>query len=338
MLTPTPLMRVVTGFWAFKTLAVAVEMDLFTRLAGGRTITVDGLRGEYGLAERPADVLLAACASLGLLERAGDGYRNTGLAEEFLVAGRPHYFGGQVRYCDRRTYLPWHDIGRALRTDRPLTWDPDGQASMFDSADPELLDLFWDAMFSTSSFTADALADAYDLGGHTRLLDVGGGAAAYPISLCRRLPALKATVYDLPHVCSLARRRIDAAGLTDRIDTVAGDFLADPALPGGHDAILLSMILHDWDEATNRALLARCHAALPSGGTVLVCELILDADRTGPADAALMGMNMLVETEAGRNYSESEYAGWLTDAGFVDVRTVRFDAPGANGVVVGRRP
>jgi 3-hydroxy-5-methyl-1-naphthoate 3-O-methyltransferase len=338
MLTPAPLMRLVTGFWAFKTLAVAVELDLFTRLAGGRTITVDGLRAEYGLAERPADVLLAACASLGLLERAGNGYRNTALAEEYLVAGRPDYFGGQVRYCDRRTYLPWHDVERALHTDRPLTWDPDAQSSMFDTEDPELLELFWDAMFSTSSFTARALADAYDVGRHARLLDVGGGAGAYPIALCRRHPELRATVYDLPHVCELARRRITAAGLTERIDVAPGDFLADAVLPGGHDVILLSMILHDWDEVTNRALLARCHAALPSGGVILVCELLLNPDRTGPADAALMGMNMLVETVAGRNYSQTEYARWLSDAGFADVRTISFDAPGANGVVVARRP
>ena len=79
---------------------------------------------------------------------------------------------------------------------------------------------------------------------------------------------------------------------------VAGlaDFLADAALPGGHDVLLFSMILHDWDEPTNRELLAKAYAALPSGGMVIVSELLLDADRTGPAPAALMGMNMLVET------------------------------------------
>ncbi|MGK5739372.1 methyltransferase [Micromonospora sp. URMC 103] len=337
MITPTPLMRLVAGVWGFKTLAVAVELGLFTRLAGGRTVTVDEAAAEFGLAERPADMLLAACASLGLLEKAGAGYRNSDLAEQFLVEGAPYYFGAQVRYSDLRTYLPWHRIGEALRTDRPLTWDPQAQDSMFDTADPAMLAQFWDAMYSTSSFTARALADAYDFGGHERLLDVGGGAAAFPIELCRRLPHLSATVLDLPHVCARAEDRIAEAGLGGRVGTVAGDFLTDPQLPGGHDAILLSMILHDWDEPTNRALLAKCHAALPAGGVVVVCELLLNDERTGPPEAALMGMNMLVETEGGRNYSGAEYAAWLADAGFVDVRTVPFDAPGANGAVVGRR-
>ncbi|MGC4790449.1 methyltransferase [Micromonospora sp. DT178] len=337
MISPTPLMRLVAGVWGFKTLAVGVELGLFNRLANGRTLTVGEAAAEFGLAERPADLLLAASASLGLLEKVGDGYGNSDLAEQFLVEGRPYYFGAQIRYSDLRTYLPWHRIGEALRTDRPLTWDPQAQQSMFDTTDPEMLAQFWDAMFSTSSFTARALADAYDFGAHARLLDVGGGAGAFPIEFCRRLPNLRATILDLPHVCVRAEERIAAEGMSGRIGTVGGDFLADPALPDGHDVILLSMILHDWDEPTNRALLAKCHAALPPGGAVVICELLLNDERTGPPEAALMGMNMLVETEGGRNYSGAEYTAWLTDAGFVDVRTVPFDAPGANGAVVARR-
>jgi predicted O-methyltransferase YrrM len=337
-LTPTPLMRLASGVWSFKTLAAAVELDLFTTLADGKTITVEQAGLQLGLADRPADLLLAACASLGLLERSGDGYRNSALAEEFLVAGRPYYFGGLVRYFDKRLYLPWHRIGEALRTDRPLTWDPDTQESLFETEDPELLELFWEAMHSLSVFTARALAGAYDFGAHSRLLDVGGGSGAYPIELCRRYPDLSGTVYDLPQVCPMAAGKVAAAGLSDRIDTMAGNFLHESTLPAGYDLMLFSMILHDWDEPTNRALLAKCHAALPSGGAVVVSELLLNGDRTGPPEAALMGMNMLVETVGGRNYSETEYITWLADAGFVDARVVYFDAPGANGVVVARKP
>ena len=209
---------------------------------------------------------------------------------------------------------------------------------MFTTADPQLLATFWEAMYSTSIFTARALGGAVDLTGRRRLLDVGGGSGAYPIELCRLFPGLTATVLDLPHVCEIAAGKIELAGLGDRISTRPGDFLTDAALPGGHDTLLLSMILHDWDEPTNRELLAKAYAALPAGGLVIVSELLLDADRTGPAPAALMGMNMLVETEGGRNYSDAEYADWLTGAGFTEVRTVRFDAPGANGVVLGVKP
>jgi 3-hydroxy-5-methyl-1-naphthoate 3-O-methyltransferase len=337
-LSATPLMELVTSFWAFKTFAAAVELGVFTRLANGRALTLPQAAEELGIPERPADMFLAACSSLGLLVKDGDDrYRNSPLAEEFLVEGRPHYFGGLVRYCDHRGYPAWHRVLDGLREDRPLTWDPATHDSPFAAEDPVMLELFWEAMYAMSSSTARTVGEAYDFTGHRRLLDVGGGSAAYPIQLCQRYPHLTATVFDLPHVCPIAQSKIQAAGLEDRIGTVAGDFQTDEHLPPGHDVILLSSILHDWDEATGRALLDKCFTALPSGGAIVISELLLNPERTGPPAAALMGMNMIVETVGGRNYSESEYVAWLTDTGFRQPEVIRFNASGANGIVTARK-
>ena len=48
--------------------------------------------------------------------------------------------------------------------------------------------------------------------------------------------------------------------------TTSGDFFCDPKFPADHDVVLLSMIMHDWSEAENRAILRKCFAALPAGG------------------------------------------------------------------------
>ncbi|MGO8185482.1 methyltransferase [Rhizobium leguminosarum] len=78
-------------------------------------------------------------------------------------------------------------------------------------------------------------------------------------------------------------------------ETAAGNFFEQ--LPGDHEVHLLSMIPHDWDEAKNRALLRRSFEALPSGGAVIISELVVNDEKTGPAPAALMSLNMLIETE-----------------------------------------
>ncbi|MFJ8582926.1 methyltransferase [Micromonospora sp. NPDC093277] len=336
-LSPAPLMQLATGFWAFKTFAGAVELELFTRLANGRTITVPQLCAELDIEERPADLLLAACASLGLLQRSGAGYRNSPIAEEFLVIGKPYYFGGFVRFCDEQEYPAWQHVVRAIRTNRPITWDPDTQESVFTTVDPVMLGLFWDAMHSFSTFTARTLCDHYDFGKQSRLLDVGGGSGAFAMELCRRNPQLTATVFDLPHVRQQAEAKIAAAGLADVVDVAVGDFTGTAPLPTGYDMMLLSHILHDWDDRTGRDLLAKCHAALEPGGILVISELMLNAERTGPPAAALMGMNMLVETRGGKNYSETEYQTWLAEAGFARSELVRFEAAGANGVVVAHK-
>ena len=135
-----------------------------------------------------------------------------------------------------------------------------------------MLALFWDAMHSLSTFTARALGEAVDLRPFKALLDVGGGSGAYDIELCRRYPHLRATVYDLSFVAEIAAQKIKEAGVSDRIQTVGGDFFAEAVFPAGHDAVLLSMILHDWSMPKNREILRKCYESLPRGGAVIISE------------------------------------------------------------------
>lgn len=331
--SPLPLMSLATGFWSFKTLAAAQELDLFTRYTqDGCTATE--LAAGLGIAERPAEMLLTGCASLGLLELRDGRYVNSPMAAEYLVRGRPYYFGGIVEMFDRRLYSAWGELTRAILTNAPTSWDPSRQSHLFDGLDPLMLETFWAGMHSLSAVTARALAEVIAAEPPARLLDVGGGSGAYAIELCRRFPDLRVTVYDLPEVCAIAAGNAADIG---RVSTVPGDFLKeDPPLPGGHDAVLLSMILHDWDEPTCRRLLRACRDALAPGGRLFICELLVDDAKTGPAPAALMSLNMLVETH-GRNYTAAEYGSWLAEAGFTVERVAPLEAPGANGVVIARR-
>ena len=335
--SPLPLMQLSIGFWSFKALAAAYELDLFARLSGTDGRTIDELAEMLGVGQRPVELLVTACASIGLLERRDGRYVNSALADEFLVPGKAYQFGGWVQMLDRRLYPAWSRLTEAVRTNRPTSWNPDEQAHLFDSEDPKLLALFWEAMHSLSTLTARELGAHVDLSASTALLDVGGGSGAYDIELSRRYPSLRATVFDLPPVCEIASKKIVAAGYEDRVAVTPGDFLADPELPAGHDVALLSMIMHDWTPEQDLAILRKCFAALPPGGRIVISELLVNDEKTGPPAAALMSLNMLVET-VGRNYTAAEYERWLHDTGFVDVQTVTFEAPGANGAVLARKP
>jgi 3-hydroxy-5-methyl-1-naphthoate 3-O-methyltransferase len=332
-----PLMELSIGFWSFKTLATAQELELFARLSGTDGHTIDELAGLLGVDQRPAELLITACASIGLLERRDGRYVNSALADEFLVPGKTYDFGGWVQMLDRRLYPAWGRLTEAVRSNRPTSWNPDEQEHLFAGEDPKLLAVFWEAMHSLSTITARELGAHVDLSASTALLDIGGGSGAFDIELCRRYPNLRATVFDLPAVCEIASKKLAAAGFEDRIAVAPGDFLADPGLPSGHDVVLLSMIMHDWTPEQDLAILRKCFAALPSGGRIVISELLVNDEKTGPPAAALMSLNMLVET-AGRNYTAAEYEQWLHATGFVDIQTVPFEAPGANGAVLARKP
>nr|AHX39414.1 hypothetical protein wt6.37c [Streptomyces sp. WT6] len=337
-LSPAPLMQIVSGFWAAKTLASAQELDIFSKLSGNKGATPSEIAQILGLEDRPAELLVTACAGLGLLEVADGRYFNSALSENFLVRGRPYYFGAWVEFADHQDFPAWMRLTEALRTNQPTGWDPKEQDTIFVESSDVMLTRFWQGMHSLSVFTARTLGQTVDFTGVKALLDVGGGGAAYDIELCRQYPHLRAAVFDLPFVCDLTHTKISEVGMSERILTVPGDFFGDQELPTGYDAILLSMILHDWGESEGRLLLGKCFEALPPGGQVLISELLVNDQKDGPADAALMGLAMLVETTDGRNYTGAEYQEWLRDAGFTDIEVIRFAAPGANGVVRARKP
>ncbi|WP_256413766.1 acetylserotonin O-methyltransferase [Saccharopolyspora sp. ASAGF58] len=330
-------MQLSTGYWASKTLAAAHELGIFSYLSEVGACTMEMIAKHFSLHRRPAEILLTACVAIGLLEKTEALYSNTPLSEEFLVRGKPMYFGGWIEMTDRREYPAWGRVIEAVRKNQPTTWDPATQEGIFDGEDPVMMAVFWEAMHSLTIFTARELGRTLDLSGVRRLLDVGGGSGALDIELCSQYPDMRAAVFDLPFVCDLAREKITTAGLDDRIITVAGDFQEDDPFPKGYDTMVLSLILHDWDEKECRELLAKCYAGLDSGGQLIISELLVDDDKCGPPDAALMSMNMLVENW-GRNYTAAEYTGWLHEAGFVDVRTERFTAAAANAAVIARKP
>lgn len=111
--------------------------------------------------------------------------------------------------------------------------------------------------------------------------------------------------------------------------------LHDP-LGEGYDLILLSAICHMFSPEENRALFRRVCAALAPNGRLVVQDFILEPDKTAPRFAALFALNMLVGTRAGSSYSEPEYADWLRDAGFEEMRRVRQAGP--SGLMIATRP
>ena len=149
----------------------------------------------------------------------------------------------------------------------------------------------------------------------THLLDVGGGTGIYSIALLQANPHLNATVFDRPEVLKVAAEMADQYGVNERMRLVPGDMFADE-FPMDSDAILLSNILHDWDAPQCRLLVARCAAALPSGGRLLIHDVFLNDHLDGPLPIALYSAALFTLTE-GRAYSAAEMRMWLEDANMV---------------------
>ncbi|MGE5596585.1 MAG: methyltransferase [Hyphomicrobiales bacterium] len=291
-------------------LAFCLRTGLFDRLEESPR-TFEELREALSLPARVAPALVAFLVSERLLERREDGrLANTPAASAFLVRSSPRYVGGRgllfAGFYDAIGHLP-----EALATGKP--WTPGGQHDMFGGFAEADQEWFADGMFANAVHGARWLMEQVDFGQFRRLLDVGGNAGGYSLTIAAAHPDLQATIADLPAVRPLAERRIREAGLEERVTFVEASFFED-SLPRGHDAILLSSILHDWAEGDCLRILANCTRALEPGGTIVVTEPMLQADYTGPHHPAASGLTMVVL--GGENRTQAQICALLERSGF----------------------
>src|SRR5436190_18858106 len=178
-LNPEHILQIGMGFWASKTLLSAVELELFTHLAGD-ALTADEIGTRLELHERSRCDFLDALVALGLLERDGNGpdarYRNTRETAVFLDKDSPAYVGGILEMANARLYGFWGSLTEALHTGQPQNEIKSGAPGLFEGvyADPERLSVFLDGMQGVQLGAFSALCATLDLGAHSRFCDIGG--------------------------------------------------------------------------------------------------------------------------------------------------------------------
>jgi acetylserotonin N-methyltransferase len=190
---------------------------------------------------------------------------------------------------------------------------------------------YMDANCLPAALTA---AQRIDLSGVRRLLDVGAGSGCFSIAFAQANESLHCTLMDLQPMCDVAMGYASAAGVADRIDGRAVDMFRQQ-WPRGYDAMFFSNIFHDWDFETCAMLASKAYEALPSGGQILLHEMLLDDTHDGPPTAAAFSFYMLLSTK-GQQFTASELAKLLTDAGFAGVRVT--PSHGYYSVVAARKP
>lgn len=120
-------------------------------------------------------------------------------------------------------------------------------------------------------YEAQTILREYDFSRHRRMLDIGGNSGEFVLQVCKAIPTIQGTVFDLPVVCAIGQDHVRSEPEAARIDFVAGNGLTDP-LPAGCDLITFKSMLHDWPELEAKRLLTRASQALGPGGTLLIFE------------------------------------------------------------------
>jgi SAM-dependent methyltransferase len=315
---PLEIYRYRDGLYAVDLLTAAIcEFDFFTWLHAQPSSAEEICRA-LGLAARPVDVMLTLFAAEGFVRPAGGKIEVTDKAREHLVSTSPFFLGAYYASLKERPVV--RDFVSILRTDQPANWGsykhekPWTDAMLTDS----FAQTFTAAMDCRGRYLGPALARKIDARGRRQLLDIAGGSGIFACAIVAQHPHLRATVFERPPVDRIAATLIRQRGYAERVTVAAGDMFADP-LPTGFDLHLYSNVIHDWDVAKVRPLLAASFRALEPGGLLLIHDAHLNADKTGPLPVAKYSALLMSVTE-GKCYSIAEMETLLGEVGFVDFR------------------
>lgn len=315
----TQIIDLASAFYGSSVLFAAVELNLFTVIRDLPDPTAEAVAAQVDGDPRAVRILLDAAVAVGLLLKQEGRYALTSAAALALTEGAPHDLRRAIIY-NRDVYSAWGKTVQFVKTGRPVE---SPQLHLGDDADRTRR--FALSMHGRAMGIGRAVVPHLGLPPGARVLDLAGGPGTYALLMAQADPALTCDTYDLPAISAVAKEI--TAPCSDRVHCFSGDYHTDSWPEAAYDAVTLFGCLHQESPESIVSILKRAAAALKSGGTLYVLDLMTGADHTTPPFSALFALNMALTTENGWVFSDAELQGWMTEAGLTGFSAVPVPPP-----------
>lgn len=307
-------------------ITAAADLGIADALAQG-PLTAQELARAVGADTDALSRLMRALISRGIFRQRRDGrYDLTPLAQplrrdaDVSLAAWARWAGSpQLR--ER-----WSHLADGIRAGRCTAAEMRGQ-NMFDylARQPELHDIFNEAMTNVSELSIAPLIAAYDFGrfGPT-IVDVGGGHGRLLSAILAAAPHARGVLFDQPQVVAGASEELRKYHVDDRVEIAEGSFF-DAVIPAGGDVYVLKNVIHDWLDEDAERILRNVRAAAATGKHLVLVELVIPThNRDNPGK--WLDLDMFVSAAA-RERTAEEYRRLLGRAGFRLMRVVETASP-----------
>jgi hypothetical protein len=325
---PVPLLDALVSIMKARSIMAGVRFGIFETLRDA-PLTASEVAQACHLDAECTELLLRVLVMADYLEHHGNQFALSELSRKTMIAGAEHELFGYLMW----NYSQWEMVAHLedmLRTGRGIDFhetlkDADAWAN------------YQRGMMEIARYSAPIVAARVPVkAGARRLLDIAGSHGLFGAAICRKHPPMTSTVLDLPAAIDHARELARAEKIDDVVEHCAGDILvADYG--SDNDVVLLSNILHHFDEETNTGILRRAFDSLTAQATLAIWEIEAPEKDSKPTqgDGAALYFRL---TSNARCYHGSEYRRWLQQVGFTQVRAIRPALSPGSVLVIGRRP
>ncbi|WP_038031251.1 methyltransferase [Thermonema rossianum] len=272
-----------TEHWKYMAVSTACKLDLFDHLQEYKT--AKQLATEHSWNENALLLLLNSLHHIGFLDKKEDLFKINDLSE-LLTEKNPESLKYACMLWSAEHLTAWQNLEFSIKTGKS-SFEKLYQKPFFDYLNqyPEKLDTYHKAMYEYARDDYKNLPDIIDFSQYQSIMDVGGGYGALLQGIKTKNPRIECILFDLPQVVQNVT--------ISNIKKIGGSFFEK--IPIQADAIVLSRVLHDWNDEKAKLILKNCCEALYSKGVLYVIENCSDKIKI---DLSLLSLNMLAICES----------------------------------------
>lgn len=295
--------EIANAFQISRILLTAIELDIFSNL-DKHLLTAEDLAAKINCDVKATERLLNALVAIGFINKIKNKFYNTDETSKYLVKGKPEFMAGL--FHTNELWKSWSTLTNTIKVGK----------SVFkkEERNDDWAETFIAAMHYRAIKESKILVSMLNLDHINSMLDIGGGSGIFSMAFVEKNNNIIATIFDLPNIIPITKKYVDSFLLKNKIKFIEGDYLKDD-FSGCYDLIFLSSIIHINSFEQNKLLVKKCYDSLNENGQIIIKDWIMNDDKTEPMGGAIFSLNMLVATECGDTYSESEIKQWFSNCG-----------------------
>jgi hypothetical protein len=269
-----------TEHWKYMTVNAACKLNLFDALDITEK-TIKQVSKLLSIPDKNIELLLNALVNIKFLEQTNLGYKLNNLSI-LLTEKHPKTLKHACLNWSGDHLEAWDNLNISIKTGKSAFENKYG-INYFDyiNKNEKKLDQYHKAMFAYAKDDYQNITDVINLNKSKSVMDVGGSYGAAISQIKKIHPNLKCYLFDLESV-------INKCTINSNIQLIKGDFFSN--IPKLSETIILSRILHDWNDKKGNKILNNVYQALPENGYLYIIENCSDKI---DIDLSLLSLNML---------------------------------------------
>lgn len=282
-----------TEHWKYLALSATCELRLYDKIFQGQN-SVDKLVKQNGWDLKTLQNLVYFLMNEKYLEHMNDGSFKLTERGNLLREENPDGLFYACLNWSGEHLIAWQNLKYSVQTGKS-SFEKIYCKPYFDylNDSPQKLRNYHKALYQYAIDDYKELPSIIDFSIHKSIMDVGGGFGAVISLIKENYPTIHCTLFDLEKVIQIVS--------VENIDRIAGNFFDE--VPKIAEAIILSRVLHDWNDEKAKVIIKNCYCALPPNGTLYIIENCKDRDQT---NLSLLSLNMTVMCQSCER-SNSEY-------------------------------